>query len=105
MWITHFTFYDVNIDDLTHEELLTLTSQINYKSSSELENLLYEAERVGKGDVLKRHGNRMLKTDCVSVWTRCHRPKWLLPCTMQQENDQNVRYLCNGHKKLAESSL
>ena len=46
-------FYDVNVDDLTHEELLTLTSQINYKSRSELQNLLYEAERAGKGDVLK----------------------------------------------------
>ena len=46
-------FYDVNVDDLTHHELLTLTSQINYKSRSELENLLYEAERAGKGDVLK----------------------------------------------------
>ena len=46
-------FYDVNVDDLTHHELLTSTSQINYKSRSELENLLYEAERAGKGDVLK----------------------------------------------------
>ena len=46
-------FYDVNVDDLTYHELLTLTSQINYKSRSELENLLYEAERAGKGDVLK----------------------------------------------------
>ena len=54
MQITHFTFYDVNVDDLTHHELLTLTSQINYKSRSELENLLYEAERPGKGDVLKK---------------------------------------------------
>ena len=45
-------FYDVNVYDLTHHELLTLTSQINYKSRSEFENLLYEAERAGKGDVL-----------------------------------------------------
>lgn len=53
MQITHFKFNDVTVDYLTHEELLTLTSQINYKSSSELENLLYKAVRAGKGDVLK----------------------------------------------------
>ena len=37
------------------------------------------------------------------VWTICHRLEYLLLCTMQQENDQNVLYPCK--QNLAESSL
>ena len=47
------TAYDVNLDDITHDELLTLTSQIHHKSRSDLEAILDEAERAGKGDVLR----------------------------------------------------
>lgn len=47
------TAYDVDIDSLTHDELLTLTSQIHQKSRAELEDLLFEADRAGKGDVLR----------------------------------------------------
>lgn len=47
------TAYDVDIDSLTHDELLTLTSQIHQKSRAELEDLLFEADRAGKRDVLR----------------------------------------------------
>ena len=38
--------YDVNVDDATNEELLTLTSQICCKSKIELQTLLAEAEKL-----------------------------------------------------------
>ena len=43
----------MDVNDLTHEELLTLTSQINQKSKAELQIILDEAERAGKRDILK----------------------------------------------------
>ena len=45
--------YDVNVDDATNEELLTLTSQICCKSKVELQTLLAEAEKSGKDSLLK----------------------------------------------------
>lgn len=45
--------YDVDVDDATNDELLTLTSQICSKSKSELQRLLAEAEKLGKDGVLK----------------------------------------------------
>ena len=46
--------YDVNVDDITNEELLALTSQISSKSQSELEKLLAEvAEKSGKDSILR----------------------------------------------------
>ena len=38
---------------MTHEQLLTLTSQIHQNSKAELEVLLHESEAQGKGDLLK----------------------------------------------------
>ncbi len=46
--------YDVAVGDATHEELLTLVSEIHRKSRGELEALLAEAEREGKGSILKQ---------------------------------------------------
>lgn len=46
------TAYEVDIDSITHE-LLTLTSQIHRMSRAEVEDLLFEADRAGKGDVLR----------------------------------------------------
>lgn len=43
----------MDIDNIIHDELLMLTSQIQHKSREELESLLLEADRVGKGDVLR----------------------------------------------------
>ena len=48
------TIYDVNVDDATNEELLTLTSQISHKSRGKLEKLLAEAEKSGKDGILKK---------------------------------------------------
>ena len=45
--------YDVNVDDATNEELLTLTSQICCKFKFELQTLLAEAEKSGKDSLLK----------------------------------------------------
>ena len=45
--------YDVNVDDATNEELLTLTSRICCKSKFELQTLLAEAEKSGKDSLLK----------------------------------------------------
>ena len=38
---------------MTHDELLTLTSQIHHKSRAALKGLLLEADRAGKGAVLR----------------------------------------------------
>lgn len=53
--LRRLTAYDVDIDGITHDELLTLTSQIHHKSKAALEGLglLLEADRAGKGDVLR----------------------------------------------------
>ena len=51
--IRRFTAYDVNVDSITHDELHTLTSRIHHKSRADLETILVEAERAGKGDLLK----------------------------------------------------
>ena len=44
---------DVNVGEASNEELLTVVSHIHHKSRSELECLLTEAEKVGKGDILR----------------------------------------------------
>ncbi len=44
----------VDVDGITHDELLTLTSQIHHKTRAELEGLLLEADRAGKGEVLRQ---------------------------------------------------
>ena len=46
--------YDVAVGDSTHEELLTLVSEIHRYSWGELEALLAEAEQAGKGSILKQ---------------------------------------------------
>ena len=45
--------YDVNVDDVTNDELLVLTSQIYSKSHSELDKLFAEAAKSGKDSILR----------------------------------------------------
>lgn len=45
--------YDVNAGEASNEELLALVSHIHHKSRSDLEALFAEADKVGKGDVLR----------------------------------------------------
>lgn len=52
MQIQRLLEYDVNVEDTTHKELLTLTSQMCHKSKTELQKLLTEAEKSRKGDLL-----------------------------------------------------
>ena len=54
--------WNVNVGKVTHDELLTLVSKIQHQTSSELENLLREADSRDKGKLSDRFGNRMLKT-------------------------------------------
>ena len=45
--------YDVNVDDVTNDELLVLTSQNSPKSHSELDKLFAEAAKSGKDSILR----------------------------------------------------
>ena len=45
--------FDVNVSDITHNELITLVSRIQHQSSNELQNLLQEADRKGQGEHLR----------------------------------------------------
>ncbi len=45
--------YDVNPNDATHSELLRLVAEIQHSSPEKLEELLTEADRAGKGDILR----------------------------------------------------
>ena len=44
--------YDVDVDNITHDELLKLTGEITRKSKGELDKILGEAVKAGKGEVL-----------------------------------------------------
>ena len=46
--------YDISVGEATHGELLELVSAIQRKSTGELEALLAEADRVGKGDTVRQ---------------------------------------------------
>ena len=48
------SLYDIDLNNATNEEMITLTSQISKKSVSELTKLFTEAERAGKADLLKQ---------------------------------------------------
>ena len=45
--------YDVDVNIITHEELMKLASQICSKSVNELNNLVTEAAKSGKAEYLK----------------------------------------------------
>ena len=45
--------YDVNVGEASNEELLDVVAHIHRKSRSELEAVLAEADKVGKGDILR----------------------------------------------------
>ena len=45
--------YDVDMNDVTNDELLTIMSTIQDKSKDDLEALLAEATACGKGDLLR----------------------------------------------------
>ena len=44
---------NVNVSDVTHNELLTLVSRIQHQSRTELKKLLQEADREGQGEHLR----------------------------------------------------
>lgn len=58
-----YTSYDINVEDATHGELLSLVSSIHHKSQGELEKLLQEADAAGHGAILffGKDESRMLK--------------------------------------------
>ena len=43
----------MNVGEVSNEELLAVVSHIHHKSRSDLERLLAEADKVGKGDILR----------------------------------------------------
>ena len=45
--------YDVSVREATHDELLQIVSCIEHKSKHELEVVLAEADKAGKGDLLR----------------------------------------------------
>ena len=45
--------YDVSVRGATHDELLQIVSCIEHKSKHELEVVLAEADKAGKGDLLR----------------------------------------------------
>ena len=47
-------FFDINVDENTHTELMTLVSKIPHQSHSEVEKILIEADRVDQGDTLRQ---------------------------------------------------
>ena len=49
-----YHYYDISVGEATHGELLELVSAIQKKSTGELEALLAEADRVGKGNILRQ---------------------------------------------------
>ena len=53
MKLRKYEMYDTNVGDASNEELLAVVSQIHHKSRSELDALLAEADKVGKGDILR----------------------------------------------------
>ena len=53
MQVKRLAGYDVNVNEATHDELIKLTSEICHKSKEDLYTLLSEAEKRGKGELLK----------------------------------------------------
>jgi hypothetical protein len=45
--------YDMNVGEASNEELLTVVEHIHHKSRSELDAILAEADKAGKGDILR----------------------------------------------------
>ena len=53
MKLHNYEKYDVNVGEASNEELLGVVAHIHRKSRSELEAILTEADKVGKGDILR----------------------------------------------------
>ena len=51
--IDKYLQYDVSVAESTHDELLQIVSQIQHRSKQELETVLAEADKAGKGDLLR----------------------------------------------------
>lgn len=43
----------MNVGESSNEEMLAIVAHIHHKSRSELDTLLAEADKVGKGDILR----------------------------------------------------
>ena len=51
--VRHYKKYNINVGTATQTELIELVAHISRTSKSELQKVLAEADRVGKGDVLR----------------------------------------------------
>ena len=51
--VQNYEQYNVNVGELSNEELLAIVTHIHHKSKADLSSLLTEADKVGKGDILR----------------------------------------------------
>lgn len=75
--------YDVNVNEATNEELLTIVSTIQQHTKKELEQMLSEADQAGKGDTLR------------AVWRQDVMERLSFDRD-QQRNGENVRCMYGG---------
>lgn len=90
--LRRLTAYDVDIDGITHDELLTLTSQIHHKSKVALEGLLLEADRAGKGDVLR--GAWKQDVEDRAAFQKDQKSNGKCGCSHMEETGVNQESLC-----------
>ena len=69
----------MNVGEASNEELLAVVAHIHHKSRSELDALLAEADKVGKGDILREKWNQDVE-DRISL-DGDQRKKWYVTYT------------------------